>query len=95
MGNSRWEYQNLIFSRRWTGKVWEGSAWLCRGAEVDQLWSGQDNAFPSSQVLMNEYGSDGWELLGPPLQNSAVVNVAGLDVAEWTLLSFWMKRELT
>lgn len=44
---------------------------------------------------MNEYGSDGWELLGPPLQNSAVVNVAGLDVAEWTLLSFWMKRELT
>lgn len=94
MGQIRWEYQNLIFTRRWNGKVWQGAVWLYRGNEADELWSGDGNEFPSSQVLMNGYGADGWELLGPPLQQNAVLHEAGLDVAGWTLLSFWMKREL-
>jgi hypothetical protein len=98
----RWEYQNLIMTRWLEDSDWKVNFTLYRGDEDDVIWDGSDSECPRPQALLNAWGNDGWELVGPPFAENMIAterergfSAHAYTVGRWVLLSYWMKRRVS
>ena len=99
----RWEYQSLYITRWRDVDGWKTKCQLLTGTDATELWVGKsdDATQPNTRKILNEWGSQGWELVGPPWTENMVSqeididnNLQWIKAGRWVTLSYWMKRRL-
>jgi hypothetical protein len=87
----RWEYANLILRRDPGGNAITG--WL---GFPDLKKSRELGSVKSPLVILNGLGADGWQLIGQPSYEHAVLRTRqGPDRAWWVEARYLFMREVT
>lgn len=96
MSGRKWEYAVVRCYRdpgESTGVV---KSWFYGPGQT--AWAELDGS--NTCALLNTYGTEGWELMGPPETQNAVFtyhasNDTWHDRAYWVERTFWLKREVS
>lgn len=95
VADERWDYQAVILERRLDNSVWNCRVAIRVAGYETELYDGPDDATPNIQVVLDEQGRAGWELVGPPVTENAVFQMHGVNVGKWFTQTYWMKRRAT
>jgi hypothetical protein len=91
----RWEYMQIVVNRDPGQDKWPVTLGYFQGA-------GEFVPLPTDDIgeVLDSFGLEGWELVGPPETQHAVAGTpsfggAFIDRAFWVERRFWLKRELS
>lgn len=97
---SRWEYMAVAHIRDWSSPGFPNEVWVWGPHDSDGSQVPTGEGF-SILRLLDDLGSEGWELVGPPAHFNLVGQVAvrasdgapsQADGAYWHRREFWLKR---